>query len=112
MNEPLEGNFDGIGIFFNMIMDTLYVIEALSGGPSEKVGLRGGDKILYVDGTLIAGVKMSTKDVMSRLKGPKGTNVTVSVLRKGVHDLVDFKITRAKIPIYSIDAAYMMDKNI
>ncbi|MDR1707228.1 MAG: S41 family peptidase [Prevotella sp.] len=111
MNEPLEGNFDGIGISFNMITDTLYVIEALAGGPSEKVGLRAGDKILYVDGTLIAGVKMSTKDVMSRLKGPKGTNVTVSVLRKGVSDLVDFKITRAKIPIYSIDAAYMMDKN-
>lgn len=111
MNEPLEGNFDGIGISFNMMTDTLYVIEALAGGPSEKVGLRAGDKILYVDGTLIAGVKMSTKDVMSRLKGPKGTNVTVSVLRKGVPDLVDFKITRAKIPIYSIDAAYMMDKN-
>lgn len=111
MNEPLEGNFDGIGISFNMMTDTLYVIEALSGGPSEKVGLRAGDKILYVDGTLIAGVKMQTKDVMSRLKGPKGTNVTVSVLRKGVSDLVDFKITRAKIPIYSVDAAYMIDKN-
>jgi carboxyl-terminal processing protease len=112
MNESLEGNFDGIGISFNMVTDTLYVIEALAGGPSEKIGLRAGDKILYVDDTLIAGVKMSTKDVMSRLKGPKGTNVTVSVLRKGVPDLVNFKITRAKIPIYSIDAAYMMDKNI
>lgn len=111
MNEPLEGNFDGIGISFNMLTDTLYVIEALPGGPSEKVGLRAGDKILYVDDTLIAGVKMPTKDVMSRLKGPKGTNVIVRVLRKGVSDLIDFKITRAKIPIYSIDAAYMMDKN-
>jgi len=111
MNEPLEGNFDGIGISFNMLTDTLYVIEALSGGPSEKVGLRAGDKILYVDGILIAGVNMPTKDVMSKLKGPKGTTVIVKVLRKGVSDLIDFKITRAKIPIYSIDAAYMMDKN-
>lgn len=111
MNEPLEGNFDGIGISFNMMTDTLYVIEALSGGPSEKVGLRAGDKILYVDGEPIAGVKMPTKDVMSRLKGPKGTTVVIKALRKGVADLLDFKITRAKIPIYSIDASYMIDKN-
>lgn len=109
MNEPLEGNFDGIGISFNMLTDTLYVIEALPGGPSEKVGLRAGDKILAVDGVTISGVKMSTKDVMSKLKGPKGTNVTVSVQRKGVPELINFKITRAKIPIYSIDASYMLD---
>jgi len=111
MNEPLEGNFDGIGISFNTLTDTLYVIEALSGGPSEKVGIRGGDKILYVDGTLIAGVKMSNKDVTSRLKGPKGTTVTVKVQRRGVPDLLTFKIVRDKIPIYSIDATYMVDKN-
>lgn len=111
MNEPLEGNFDGIGISFNTLTDTLYVIEALPGGPSEKVGIRGGDKILYVDGTPIAGVKMSNKDVTSRLKGPKGTTVTVKVQRRGVPDLLTFKIVRDKIPIYSIDATYMVDKN-
>lgn len=110
MNEPLEGNFDGIGISFNMLTDTLYVIEALPGGPSEKVGLRAGDKILYVDDTLIAGVKMSTKDVMSRLKGPKGTSVNLKIQRKGIADLLSFKIIRDKIPIYSIDATYMVDK--
>lgn len=111
MNEPLEGNFDGIGISFNMMTDTLYVIETIPGGPSEKAGLRAGDKILYVNDTLIAGLKRSTKDIMSRLKGPKGTIVDVKVLRRGVPELLDFKITRAKIPIYSIDAAYMIDKN-
>lgn len=111
MNEPLEGNFDGIGISFNMMTDTLYVIEALAGGPSEKVGIRAGDKIMYVDDVLISGVKMATKDVMSRLKGPKGTKVKVKVLRRGVDDLIDFRITRDKIPIYSIDASYMINHN-
>ncbi|NDV79842.1 S41 family peptidase [Dysgonomonas sp. 511] len=109
MNEPLEGNFDGIGISFNMMTDTLFVIEAIPGGPSEKIGLRAGDKIMYVNDTLIAGVKRSTKDVMSRLKGPKGTKVTVKVLRKGEPDLLSFTITRDKIPVYSIDASYMID---
>ncbi len=111
MNEPLEGNFDGIGISFNMLTDTLYIIETIPGGPSEKVGLRAGDKIMYVNDTLIAGQKRSNKDIMSRLKGPKGTTVNVKVLRRGVPELLDFKITRAKIPIYSIDATYMLDKN-
>lgn len=111
MNEPLEGNFDGIGISFNLLTDTLYVIEALPGGPSEKVGLRAGDKILYVNDTLIAGVKKSTKDVMSRLKGPKGTVVNVKVQRRGISELLNFKIIRDKIPIYSIDASYMVDKS-
>lgn len=109
MNEPLEGNFDGIGISFNMLTDTLYVIETIAGGPSEKVGLKAGDKIIYVNDSLIAGVKRSTKYVMSQLKGPKGTKVDVKVLRKGVSDLLDFRITRAKIPVYSIDASYMVD---
>jgi len=111
MNEPLEGNFDGIGISFNMLTDTLYVIETIPGGPSEKVGLRAGDKIMYVNDTLIAGVKKSTKYVTSHLKGPKGTKVNVKVLRRGVPDLLSFNITRAKIPVYSIDASYMIDTN-
>lgn len=111
MNEPLEGNFDGIGISFNMLTDTLYVIETIAGGPSEKIGLKAGDKIIFVDDTLIAGVKRNTKFVMSMLKGPKGTNVNVKVLRRGVPQLLDFTITRDKIPVYSIDASYMVDEN-
>jgi carboxyl-terminal processing protease len=111
MSEPLEGNFEGIGISFNMLSDTLYVIETIAGGPSEKIGLKAGDKIIYVNDSLIAGVKRTTKFVMSQLKGPKGTTVNVKVLRKGVSDLLDFKIIRDKIPVYSVDAAYMVDKN-
>lgn len=110
MNEPLEGNFDGVGISFNMMTDTLYVIETISGGPAEKVGILPGDKIIYVGDTLIAGVKMPNKKVMSLLRGPKGTKVDVKVLRRGVPDLIEFIITRDKIPIYSLDAAYMIDK--
>ena len=112
MNEPLEGNFDGIGISFNMMADTLYVIETIAGGPSEKVGILAGDRVIAVNDTTIAGVKMTIKNIMSRLRGPKGTNVNVKVLRRGVSDYLNFKITRAKIPIYSLDAAYMVDKNV
>lgn len=110
LTEPLESNFDGIGIQFNMLTDTLYVIQVISGGPSEKVGLMAGDRIILVDDTLIAGVKMKTTDIMKRLKGPKGTEVRVKVKRAGVKDLLEFKIIRGKIPIYSLDAAYMIDK--
>lgn len=110
MEEPLEGNFDGIGIAFNMMTDTLYVVETIAGGPSEKVGLRAGDKILYVDDVLIAGVEKPNNEVIKMLKGKKGTKVTVKILRRGVQDLLTFTITRDKIPIYSLDAAYMVDK--
>jgi len=109
-NEPLQGNFDGIGIQFNMLTDTLYVIQVLSGGPSEKVGILAGDKIISVDDTLIAGVKMANKDVMAKLKGPKGTTVHVKILRQGNPGLLDFKIIRDKIPVYSITSSYMIDK--
>ncbi|MDR1371414.1 MAG: PDZ domain-containing protein [Dysgonamonadaceae bacterium] len=110
MNEPLQGNFDGIGIQFNMLTDTLYVIQVISGGPSEKVGIYPGDRIMMVNDTLIAGVKMKTNDVMRRLKGPKGTTVGVKVLRQGVSGLIEFKIIRDKIPVYSLDAHYMINK--
>ena len=110
MTEPLQGNFDGIGIQFNMLTDTLYVIQVIPGGPSEKVGLMAGDRIIMVDDTLIAGVKMKNTDVMKRLRGPKNTQVRVKVLRNKVPDLIEFKITRGKIPVYSLDAAYMADK--
>jgi len=111
MTEPLQGNFDGIGIQFNMLTDTLYVIQVIPGGPSEKVGVMAGDRIIMVNDTLIAGVKMKTNDIIKRLRGPKGTEVRVKVLRNGGGELLDFKITRGKIPVYSLDAAYMADKH-
>ncbi len=107
MNEPLQGNFDGIGIQFNMAEDTLFVIQPVSGGPSEKVGIRAGDRITHVNDTLIAGVKMTTEDIMRRLKGPKGTKVDVKVVRRGVDETLRFTIERDKIPMYSLDASYM-----
>lgn len=112
MNEPLQGNFDGIGISFNMLTDTLYVMEVISGGPSQKVGIMPGDKIIRVNDTLIAGVKMNNQEVIKRLRGPKGTVVNVEVLRRGVPQLMVFRIVRDKIPITSIDAAYMVTNDI
>ena len=111
MNEPLQGNFDGIGVAFNMLTDTLYVMEVISGGPSEKVGIRPGDKFIYVNDTLIAGQKMPNNEVIKRLRGPKGTTVNVKAIRRGVPGMLEFNIVRDKIPIYSIDAAYMVDNN-
>ena len=109
MNEPLQGNFSGIGIQFNMNRDTLYVIQTIVGGPSEKVGILAGDRIVSVNDTVIAGVMKNT-DIMKRLRGEAGTVVRVSVLRKGVKEPIEFRIVRDKIPIYSIDASYMADK--
>ena len=112
MNEPLQGNFDGIGIQFNMAEDTLFVIQPVSGGPSEKVGIRAGDRIIMVNDTLIAGVKMTTDDITRRLKGPKGTKVDVKVVRRGVDEPLSFTIKRDKIPVYSLDASYMITPKI
>ena len=111
LNEPLNGNFSGIGITFNMNSDTLYVIQTVAGGPSERVGLLAGDRIIAVNDSTIAGVKMKNSQIMKKLRGPKGTDVNVTVLRRqnNVADTIDFKITRADIPIYSVDAAYMVD---
>ena len=108
MNEPLQGNFDGIGIQFQMIEDTLLVIQPVSGGPSKKVGILAGDRITAVNDTAIAGVKMSTDDIMKRLRGPKGTKVHLTVVRRGVADPLSFTVKRDKIPIFSLDAAYMI----
>jgi len=110
-NEPLQGNFEGIGISFNMLTDTILVISTIPGGPSEKTGLHPGDKILYVNDSLVAGQGISDEKVMSMLKGPRGTVVNVKILRKGHKDLLDFDITRDKIPIYSVDVAYMINEN-
>lgn len=107
LNEPLQGNFSGIGITFNMSEDTLYVIQTVAGGPSEKVGILAGDRIISVNDTSIAGQKMKNSDIMKRLRGPKGTIVNVTVLRGG--EKIPFRITRDDIPIYSVDAAYMVD---
>lgn len=111
-NEPLQGNFDGIGISFNMLTDTILVISTIPGGPSEKIGLLAGDKILYVNDSLVAGKNISDQKVMSMLKGPRGTVVKIKVLRSGQKGLLPFDITRDKIPMNSIDVSYMVDDNI
>lgn len=109
LNEPLNGSFEGIGVQYNMNSDTLVVIQTVSGGPSEKVGIVAGDKIVKVNDTIIAGVKMSREEVMKRLRGPKGTKVNLGVLRQGVKGVHNFVVTRDKIPVYTIDAYYMID---
>lgn len=110
-NEPLQGNFDGIGISFNMLTDTILVISTIPGGPSEKVGLQAGDKIIYVNDSLVAGKQLSDEKVMGMLKGPRGTVVKIKLLRKGYKDLIPFEITRDKIPISSVDVSYMITGN-
>ncbi|MDL2252237.1 S41 family peptidase [Odoribacter sp. OttesenSCG-928-J03] len=109
MNEPLEGGFFGIGIQFTLLRDSLMVVSVVPGGPSERVGLKAGDRIITVDGENIAGIKLTNSGVRKRLKGEKGTKVEVGVLRDN-NDLLSFKIIRDKIPIYSLDASYMLDK--
>lgn len=108
MNEPLQGNFEGIGVEFNIVDDTIRVIDAIAGGPAEAVGVQAGDRILKVDGAKVAGIKITNKDVMAKLKGKGGTKVKVSVLRKGNKKQLEFTITRGTIPIYSIDISYMV----
>ena len=110
LEEPLQGEFSGVGIQFNMNKDTLYVIQTVPGGPSERVGVLAGDRIIYVNDTTIAGVKMKNSDIQKRLRGKKGTNVTIKVKRPGVKDLITFRITRDNIPLNSIDAKYMLDE--
>ena len=111
MNEPLHGNFEGIGISFNIFKDTIIVISPISGGPSEKLGIMAGDRIIKVDGENVAGVGITNQGVFDRLRGEKGTKVNVSILRRGVDELLQFEITRDKIPIFSLDASYMVNKN-
>lgn len=109
LTEPLQGNFSGVGIQFNMLTDTLYVIQTVAGGPSEKVGILAGDRILMVNDTLIAGVKKNTNEVIKMLRGPKGTEVNVKVKRGKEPELIDFRIVRDDIPINSVAAAFMAD---
>jgi carboxyl-terminal processing protease len=111
-NEDLKGNFEGIGIEFNIFHDTLTVITTLSGGPSEAVGLRSGDKIIKVDDKVIASTKLTNLDVQWYLKGPKGSEVKIEVLRKNKKEPITFTIIRDKIPQFSVDASYMVDNEI
>ena len=108
MNEPLNGSFEGIGVQFNMVDDTLMVIQPVSNGPSERVGILAGDRIVAVADTAIAGVKMSKEEIMRRLRGPKGTVARLKVVRRGISDTLRFDVTRGKIPVHSIDATYMI----
>ena len=112
VNEPLEGNFDGIGVEFNIIKDTIRVINTIEGGPSEKTGIRAGDKFIKIEGKNAAGVGITNKDVFTKLRGERGSAVNVSIMRAGLKQLIDFKIIRDAIPLYSLDAYYMMDKSI
>nr|WP_320057023.1 S41 family peptidase [uncultured Bacteroides sp.] len=112
MNEPLVGNFEGIGVQFNMVEDTLFVIQPVSNGPSEKIGILAGDRIVAVNDTAIAGVKMSTEEIMSRLRGPKDSKVNLTIVRRGIKEPLLFTVKRDKIPIYSLDATYMIQPKI
>lgn len=112
MNDPLLGKFEGIGVSFRIEKDTITVISPLKGGPSEKVGIMAGDRIIFIEDTLVAGVGVTNRDAMRKLKGDKGTKVRVKVLRRGVDGLIDFTITRDVIPTYSLDIAYMLDEKI
>jgi carboxyl-terminal processing protease len=111
-DDDLQGKFDGIGVQFRMIDDTVIIMQPVSGGPSEKVGILAGDKIVRVDGEIIAGVNMVTDEVIKRLKGPKGTTVHVEILRTGLSKPLEFSIVRAAIPTYSVDVDFMVDKTI
>ena len=112
LNEPLNGNFEGIGVQFNMIEDTLLVIQPVTNGPSEKVGILAGDRIVLVNDTAIAGVKMAKEEIMKRLRGPKGTKVHLGIVRQGIKDMLEFTVVRDKIPVKSIDATYMIRPGI
>ena len=110
VNEDLQGSFEGIGVTFRVEKDTVTIISTIKGGPSEKTGIRAGDRIVYVGDSLIAGVGIKNNSVIKLLKGPRGTKVDVKIHRRGVADLLDFTITRDVIPTYSVDVAYMLDE--
>lgn len=108
MNEPLEGNFEGIGVQFNILTDTLVVVQTIKKGPSEKVGILNGDRIVSVDGRAIAGVKMPQDSIVKLLRGPKGIKVRLGVVRRGAAGVLYFVVTRDKIPMNTVEATYMI----
>ncbi len=112
LTEPLEGNFSGIGIRFQMVKDTLYVIESVAGGPSERMGIIPGDRILSCNDTIISGVKMKNSGILKILRGPRGSVANLKVTRKNVRDTLEFRVVREEIPIYSVDASYMVNDSV
>jgi len=111
-NEPLEGNFEGVGVQFQIYQDTIQIVHVIEGGPSKKVGIQDGDKIIFVDTANVAGVGITNDGVFKKLRGKKGTRVTVKIKRYGEKDLIEFEIIRDKIPIYAIEAKYMATPDI
>ncbi|MFI5220300.1 MAG: S41 family peptidase [Bacteroidia bacterium] len=111
-NEPLVGKFEGVGIQFNILEDTILVTNTISGGPSEKVGILAGDRIVKIEDTVVAGIKITNNMVLKKLRGDKGTKVTVGIFRRGEPELIDFTITRDKIPLYSVDASHMITPEV
>lgn len=112
LTEPLDGNFSGIGIRFQMVNDTLYVIESVAGGPSERIGIVPGDRIIACNDTVISGVKKKNTDIMKVLRGPKGTIANLKVIRKGSAEPLEFRVVRDDIPIYSVEVAYMINDSV
>ncbi|MBI4648380.1 MAG: S41 family peptidase, partial [Bacteroidia bacterium] len=112
MNEPLEGNFYGIGIQFNIQNDTIVVINTISGGPSALLGVLPGDRIVSINDTLYVGSKITSDQVMKKLRGKEGTKVRIGIKRKETREVIYFEISRGKIPLYSIDVSYMIDNEI
>ncbi|KAB1065924.1 S41 family peptidase [Salibacter halophilus] len=111
-NEPLVGKFEGVGIQFNILKDTIVVVSPIPGGPSEKLGIKSGDKIIKINDSTVAGVGFTNQDVIDNLRGPKGSEVDVAIKRRGEKKLLDFTIKRDKIPIYSVDASYMAEPGV
>ncbi len=112
VNDPLKGEFEGIGVQFRIEKDTVMIIRAISGGPSEKVGIRGGDRIVTIEGDTVAGTGITNEEIISKLKGEKGTKVRVGIYRSGLEDLVHYTITRDVIPTHSVDIAFMPTDSI
>ena len=112
INEPLEGNFSGIGVQFNLLNDTLVIINTVANGPSEKIGILAGDRIIKVDDEIVAGVNLPSDSIVKKLRGPKGSKVNVEILRRDVNELLSFEIIRDNIPLYSVDVGYMIKDDI
>lgn len=112
INEPLEGNFSGIGVQFNLLNDTLVIINTVANGPSEKIGILAGDRIIIVDNEIVAGVNLPSDSIVKKLRGPKGSRVNVEILRRDVEELLSFEIIRDNIPLYSVDVGYMITDDI
>jgi carboxyl-terminal processing protease len=112
VTEPLEGNFDGIGIQFNMLNDTVVVIQTISGGPSERIGIMPGDRIVTIDDTIVAGVALPDSEIVKKLRGLRGTTVNVGVKRQNISGIMEFDISRDRIPLYSVDVSYMVNDEI